>query len=74
MCVSSFLPLWVLSLADGYDSGPKFVNTGCVKRKQKPQTNNKKGGEKKVQREQLLAISCAFSKHFHLKGFFFPYP
>lgn len=38
-------------------SGPKFVNTGCVKRKEKPQTNNKKRGEKKVQREQLLAFS-----------------
>lgn len=33
VCMSSFLPLQVLSPADGYDSGPKFVNTGCVKRK-----------------------------------------
>lgn len=55
-------------MSAGYDSGPKFVNMGCVKRKQK----NTQKGENKMQREQMLATSCAFSKCFHLMFFFLP--
>lgn len=32
VCMSSLLPFWVLLLVDLYGSGPKVVNTGCVKR------------------------------------------
>lgn len=47
MCVSSFLPLWVLSLySDRRNSGPKFLNTGCEKRKQK-RTTKKEEGERR---------------------------
>lgn len=70
LCVSSFLPLWILYLnSDRHNSGPKFLNTGCEKRKQK-RTTKKRGGRKKVQINQMLATSCAFTQHLLFKRFF----
>lgn len=47
LCMSSFLPLWILYLnSDRHNSGPKFLNTGCEKRKQK-RTTKKGEGERR---------------------------
>ena len=56
--VSSCLPLWVLLPADGCDGGPKFINTGCVKGQQNPQTKKRGGGEEGAKRADACNILC----------------
>lgn len=59
MCMSFFLPLWVVSLVDGCDSGPKVVNRGCVKRKQANKKKKRGGGEKEgAKRADACNILC----------------
>lgn len=61
MCVSSFLPLWVVSLnSDRHNSGPKFLNAGCEKKENKKEPQKRGGGKGGAKKADTCNILCIY--------------